>query len=58
MHRDASREGDRREEMRQEMAGKVHPVEAGATGAELRRRGMAEGWDGMQITRNEGMVRT
>jgi len=30
--------------MRQEMAGKVHPVEAGATGAELRRRGMAEGW--------------
>ena len=43
MHLNASRRGDRREEMRQEIAGKVHHVEAGATEAELCWRGMAEG---------------
>ena len=43
MHLNASRRGDRKEEMRQEIAGKVHHVEAGATEAELCWRGMAEG---------------
>ena len=38
MHRDASRGGDRREEMKQEMAGKVHPVEAGVMGRAVQER--------------------